>query len=159
MQSESMKSSDQRIQPVDILLVEDSPADVRLTREALHEAKVMNQLHVVKDGMEALLFLRRQGEYAASPRPHLILLDLNLPKKDGREVLAEIKQDEDLKRIPVVVLTTSKAEEDIVRTYNLHANAYITKPVDLTKFFEVIRALEEFWLAVVTLPPNGPKKP
>jgi CheY-like chemotaxis protein len=139
--------------------VEDSPADVRLTREALHEAKVINTLHVVKDGVAALAFLRKQGQYAGSPRPNLILLDLNLPKKDGREVLAEIKEDEDLKRIPVVVLTTSKAEEDIVRSYNLHANAFITKPVDLTRFFEVIRALEGFWLAVVTLPPNEHRKP
>jgi len=149
-----MKNSERSIQPVDILLVEDSPADVRLTREALHEAKVMNTLHIVKDGVEALAFLRQQGPYAASPRPKLILLDLNLPKKDGREVLAEIKQDESLKRIPVVVLTTSKAEEDIVRSYNLHANAYVSKPVDLARFFEVIRALEDFWLAVVTLPPG-----
>lgn len=154
-----MKNSKQRVQPVDILLVEDSPADIRLTREALHEAKVMNTLHVVKDGMAALAFLRKEGEYANSPRPNIILLDLNLPKKDGREVLAEIKQDENLKRIPVVVLTTSKAEEDVLRSYNLHANAFITKPVDLTQFFEVIRALEGFWLAVVTLPPNGDPKP
>ncbi|MGA2245068.1 MAG: response regulator [Verrucomicrobiota bacterium] len=153
-----MKNSGPQVCPMNILLVEDSPADVRLTREALTEAKVMHTLHVVKDGVEALAFLRRQGPYADSPRPNLILLDLNLPKKDGREVLAEIKQDESLKRIPVVVLTTSKAEEDIVRTYNLHANAYVTKPVDLNKFFEVIRSLEEFWLAVVTLPPNGPRK-
>jgi CheY-like chemotaxis protein len=153
-----MKNSESPVQPVDILLVEDSPADVRLTREALKEARVMNQLHVVKDGVAALAFLRHRDEYTDSPRPDLILLDLNLPKKDGREVLAEIKQDEDLKRIPVVVLTTSKAEEDIVNTYNLHANAYITKPVDLTKFFDVIRALEGFWLAVVTLPPPGQLK-
>lgn len=150
-----MKDPEQQIQPVNILLVEDSPADVRLTREALKEAKVMNTLQVVKDGVAALAYLRREGEFADCPRPNLILLDLNLPKKDGREVLAEIKRDENLKRIPVVVLTTSKAEEDILRTYNLHANAYITKPVDLNKFFGVIHALEEFWLAVVTLPPNG----
>jgi len=155
-----MNNSQPRVQPVDILLVEDSPADVRLTQEALHEAKVLNTLHVVRDGVEALAFLRKEGQYAGSPRPKLILLDLNLPKKDGREVLAEIKQDEKLKRIPVVVLTTSKAEEDIVRTYNLHANAYITKPVELTQFFEIIRALEGFWLAVVTLPPaNGRPNP
>ena len=152
MRSNKMKTSEP-LQPwVDILLVEDSSADVRLTREALQEANVINRLHVVKDGVEALAFLRNQGPYAASPRPALILLDLNLPKKDGREVLAEVKQDENLKRIPVVVLTTSKAEEDIVRSYDLHANAYITKPVDLTQFFEVIRALGGFWLAVVTLP-------
>ena len=146
------------VRPIDILLVEDSPADVRLTREALKEAKVLNTLHVVQDGMAALAFLRKEGQYAGSPRPDLILLDLNLPKKDGREVLAEIKQDENLKRIPVVVLTTSRAEEDVVRSYNLHANAYVTKPVDLTQFLEVIRAIEEFWLAVVTLPPGEKRK-
>ncbi len=142
------------VRPVDILLVEDSPADVRLTREALKEAKVLNELHVVQDGIEALAFLRKQGKYAGSPHPDLILLDLNLPKKDGREVLAEIKQDRDLKSIPVVVLTTSRAEEDVVRSYTLHANAYVTKPVDLAQFLSVIRSLEEFWLAVVTLPPR-----
>ena len=144
------------VQPIQILLVEDSAADVRLTREALKEAKIVNTLHVVPDGVAAMDFLRKQGPYAASPRPDLILLDLNLPKMDGREVLAEVKKDEDLKRIPVVVLTTSQAEEDVVRTYNLHANAYVTKPVDLKQFLSVIRAIEEFWLAVVTLPPaNG----
>jgi len=142
------------VSPIDILLVEDSPSDVRLTREALKEAKVLNTLHVAQDGVAALDFLRREGQYAGSPEPHLILLDLNLPKKDGREVLAEIKQDERLKRIPVVVLTTSRAEEDIVRSYNLHANAYVTKPVDLKQFLKVIRTIEEFWLAVVTLPPG-----
>ncbi len=140
------------VRPIDILLVEDSPADVRLTREALKEAKVLNTLHVVQDGMAAVDFLHRKGQYSGSPVPDLILLDLNLPKKDGREVLAEIKQDEKLKSIPVVVLTTSRAEEDVVRTYNLHANAYVTKPVDLRQFLEVIRSIEEFWLAVVTLP-------
>jgi len=142
------------VNPIDILLVEDSPADVRLTREALKEAKVLNTLHVVEDGVAALAFLRKEGQYALQPNPDLILLDLNLPKKDGREVLAEIKQDESLKRIPVVVLTTSRAEEDVVRSYNLHANAYVTKPVDLKQFLEVIRAIEAFWLAVVTLPPG-----
>jgi CheY-like chemotaxis protein len=140
------------VRPIDILLVEDNPADVRLTREALREARVINSLHVVEDGMEALDFLRKRARYAGSPSPDLILLDLNLPKKDGREVLAEIKQDENWRRIPVVVLTTSRAEEDIVRSYDLHANAYVTKPLDLTQFLEVIRVLEEFWLAVVTLP-------
>lgn len=150
-----MATLERTLQSVDILLVEDSPSDVRLTREALREAKVLNTLHVVKDGVAALAFLRREGEFAKKPRPNLILLDLNLPKKDGREVLAEIKQDEDLKRIPVVVLTTSKAEEDILRSYDLHANAYVAKPVDLPRFFDVIRALEGFWLAVVTLPSNG----
>lgn len=149
-----MSNSQRRIRPIDILLVEDSPADVRLTREALKEAKVLNNLHVVQDGVAALAFLRKQGQYAAVPQPDLILLDLNLPKKDGREVLAEIKQVDGLKRIPVVVLTTSRAEEDVVRTYNLHANAYVTKPVDLKQFLAVVRAIEEFWLAVVTLPPH-----
>jgi len=150
-----MTAREKQIHPVDILLVEDSPGDVRLTREALKDAKILNTLHVVQDGIAAMDFLRQQGQYAGRPRPELIMLDLNLPKKDGREVLAEIKQDENLKRIPVVVLTTSKAEEDIVRAYNLHANAYVTKPVDLAQFLNVIRALEEFWLAVVTLPPGG----
>jgi two-component system, chemotaxis family, response regulator Rcp1 len=144
--------------PIDILLVEDSPADVRLTREALKEAKVLNTLHVVEDGVAALEFLRKKGQYARSPSPDLILLDLNLPKKDGREVLAEIKQDRWLMQIPVVVLTTSRAEEDVVRSYHLHANAYVAKPVDLKQFLEVIRTIEEFWLAVVTLPPGEKRK-
>ena len=143
------------VRPVDILLVEDSPADVRLTREALKEAKVLNELHVVKDGVAALAFLRRKGAYAEKPRPDLVLLDLNLPKKDGREVLAEIKQDSELKLIPVVVLTTSRAEEDVIRSYKLHANAYITKPVDLQQFLSVVKTFEQFWLAVVTLPPKN----
>ncbi len=136
-----------------ILLVEDNEGDVRLTREALHEGKVANQLIVARDGVDALAVLRRTGGHADSPRPHLILLDLNLPKMDGRQVLAEIKADVDLRRIPVVVLTTSKAEEDIVRTYNLHANCYVTKPVDFEKFVSVIRTIDEFWLTVVRLPP------
>jgi two-component system, chemotaxis family, response regulator Rcp1 len=142
---------------IDILLIEDSAADIRLTREALKEAKVLNRLHVIEDGAAAMEYLRRQGPYAGSPRPDLILLDLNLPKKDGREVLAEIKQDEALMTIPVVVLTTSTAEEDVVRSYHLRANAYVTKPVNLQQFFEVVAAIEGFWLAVVTLPPNGPR--
>jgi chemotaxis family two-component system response regulator Rcp1 len=141
--------------PVEILLVEDNPADVRLTQEALKEGKVFNNLHWSKDGVEALEFLRRQGKHAGVPRPDIILLDLNLPKKDGREVLEEIKRDETLKRIPVVVLTTSKAEEDVLRTYNLHANCYVTKPVDLEKFMVVVKSIDIFWLTVVTLPPNG----
>jgi len=141
--------------PVEILLVEDNPGDERLTREALKEGKVYSNLHWVKDGVEALEFLRKQGKYAGKPRPDIILLDLNLPKKDGREVLQEIKTDEDLKRIPVVVLTTSKAEEDVLRTYNLHANCYVTKPVDLEKFMVVVKSIDVFWLTVVTLPPNG----
>jgi CheY-like chemotaxis protein len=141
--------------PIEILLVEDNPGDVRLTREALKEGKVYSNLHTVKDGVEAMEFLRRRGKYQDVPRPDIILLDLNLPKKDGREVLEEIKTDSDLKRIPVVVLTTSKAEEDVLRTYNLHANCYVTKPVDLEKFMIVVKTIDVFWLTVVTLPPNG----
>ena len=137
--------------PVEVLLVEDNPGDVRLTLEALKDGKVNNHLSVVEDGVEALAFLRREGKYADASRPDLILLDLNLPKKDGREVLAEIKTDEDLKRIPVVVLTTSKAEEDILKTYNLHANCYITKPVDFDQFV-VVRLVEDFWFTIVKLP-------
>ncbi len=135
-----------------ILLVEDNEGDVRLTREALHEGKVANTLMVAADGVEALAILRQQGKYADSPRPDLILLDLNLPRKDGRAVLAEIKEDPSLKRIPVVVLTTSKAEEDILRTYDLHANCYVTKPVDFDKFVSVVKTIDEFWLTVVRLP-------
>jgi CheY-like chemotaxis protein len=141
--------------PVEILLVEDNPGDERLTREALKEGKVYSNLHWVKDGVEALEFLRKQGKYKGMPRPDIILLDLNLPKKDGREVLQDIKNDDELKRIPVVVLTTSKAEEDVLRTYNLHANCYVTKPVDLEKFMVVVKSIDVFWLTVVTLPPNG----
>jgi len=141
--------------PIEILLVEDNPGDVRLTREALKEGKVYSNLHTVKDGVEAMEFLRRQGKYKDVPRPDIILLDLNLPRKDGREVLEEIKSDPVLKRIPVVVLTTSKAEEDVLRTYNLHANCYVTKPVDLEKFMVVVKTIDVFWLTVVTLPPNG----
>ena len=141
--------------PVEILLVEDNPGDERLTREALKEGKVYSNLYWVKDGVEATDFLRRRGRHAGAVRPDIILLDLNLPKKDGREVLEEIKTDEDLKRIPVVVLTTSKAEEDVLRTYNLHANCYVTKPVDLEKFMVVVKSIDVFWLTVVTLPPNG----
>jgi CheY-like chemotaxis protein len=141
--------------PVEILLVEDNPGDERLTREALKEGKVYSNLHWVKDGVDAMEFLRRQGKHAGAPRPDIILLDLNLPKKDGREVLQDIKNDPELKRIPVVVLTTSKAEEDVLRTYNLHANCYVTKPVDLEKFIVVVKSIDVFWLTVVTLPPNG----
>jgi two-component system, chemotaxis family, response regulator Rcp1 len=141
--------------PIEILLVEDNPGDVRLTREALKEGKVYSNLHTVKDGVEAMEFLRRQGKFKEAPRPDIILLDLNLPRKDGREVLEEIKSDDALKRIPVVVLTTSKAEEDVLRTYNLHANCYVTKPVDLEKFMVVVKSIDIFWLTVVTLPPNG----
>jgi len=145
-------SSEKNINPIDILLVEDNPGDVRLTKEALKEGKVRNNLHVAEDGVEAIAFLHREGRYSEMPRPDIILLDLNLPKKDGREVLAEIKCDEDLKRIPVVVLTTSMAEEDILKTYDLHANCYITKPVDLEKFISVVKMVEDFWLTIVKLP-------
>ena len=138
---------------MEILLVEDNAGDVRLTREALREGKVYNNLHWAKDGVEALEFLKREGKHADAPRPDIILLDLNLPKKDGREVLAVIKGDDQLKQIPVVVLTTSKAEEDVLRSYALHANCYITKPVDLDKFILVVKSIDRFWLTVVTLPP------
>jgi CheY-like chemotaxis protein len=140
---------------IDILLVEDSPSDVLMTQEALDYHKVLNQLHVVDDGEEAIAYLRRQGPFAQSPRPGLILLDLNLPKKGGLEVLRDIKADANLQSIPVVVLTSSKAEEDIVKSYGLHANCYITKPVEFTKFIEVVRTLREFWFSVVTLPPGA----
>lgn len=142
----------ERCKPVEILLVEDSPGDIRLTQEAFKEGKLLNSLHVVNDGVEALAFLRRQGKYTKAPRPDLILLDLNLPKKDGREVLAEMKADEDLRRIPVVVLTISEAEEDILKSYHLYANCFITKPVEFTKFMDVVRAIEDFWFSIVTLP-------
>ncbi|MGB9624404.1 MAG: response regulator [Phycisphaerae bacterium] len=141
--------------PIEILLIEDSVADVRLTMEALKEAKVVNRLSVVDDGVKAIDFLYRRGAYADAPMPDLILLDLNLPRKDGREVLAEIKADANLRRIPVVVLTTSHAEEDILRAYDLHANCYITKPVDFNQFMVVVQTIEDFWLTVVKLPPNG----
>ncbi|WP_425218154.1 response regulator [Tumidithrix helvetica] len=137
---------------VEILLVEDSPSDAELMIETFSDCRVLNHLHWVQDGVEAIQFLRRQGAYREVVRPDLILLDLNLPKKDGREVLAEIKADEDLKIIPVVVLTTSEAEEDILRSYNLHANCYMTKPVDLDRFIEVVRLIEGFWLVAVRLP-------
>ena len=140
--------------PVEILLVEDNPADVRLTKEALKEGKVYSNLHWAKDGVEALEFLRRGGKFADAPRPDIILLDLNLQKKDGREVLHEIKNDDKMKRIPVVILTTSKAEEDVLKSYNLHANCYVTKPVDLEQFIRVVKSIDMFWLTVVTLP-NG----
>lgn len=143
---------EQRGSPVEILLVEDNPGDVRLTEEALKESKVLNNLHVAEDGVEALEFLRREGRHADAPHPDLILLDLNLPKKDGRELLEEIKSHDDLKRIPVVVLTTSRAEEDILRMYDQHANCYITKPIDFEQFIEVVRSIENFWLTIVKLP-------
>ena len=140
--------------PIEILMVEDNPGDVRLTREALKHGKVSNTMHVVEDGVAALDFLYRRGAYGKAPRPDLILLDLNLPKKNGREVLQEIKQDTHLKTIPVVILTTSQAEEDVLRAYSLHANCYITKPVDFIQFTKIVRTIEEFWLTIVTLPPK-----
>jgi two-component system, chemotaxis family, response regulator Rcp1 len=140
-----------KLQPVEILLVEDSPTDILLAKEALEYSKIVNNLHTVPDGVEAIAFLRREGKYNDAPRPGLILLDLNLPKKDGREVLAEIKTDDKFKRIPVVVLTTSKNEADIFKAYGLHANCYIVKPVDFEKFAEVVRNIENFWFTVVTL--------
>lgn len=139
-------------QRIEILLIEDNPGDVRLTREALKDSKIHNNLSVVEDGVEAMAFLRREGKYSESPRPDIILLDLNLPRKDGREVLEEIKNDETLKRIPVVVLTTSDDEQDILATYDLHANCYITKPVDLTRFVTIVKNIENFWFSIVKLP-------
>ncbi len=140
---------------IEILLVEDNPGDVRLTKEALKDAKILNNLSVAGDGVEALSFLRRCGQYCEAPRPDLILLDLNLPKMSGQEVLAEIKSDNALKRIPVVILTSSSAEQDIMKSYNLHANCYITKPVDLDQFIEVVKSIEHFWLRIVKLPAEG----
>lgn len=139
--------------PIEILLVEDSPSDTDLTLEALKDFKVRNHVSVVEDGVQAMQFLRRQPPYAQAPRPDMIMLDLNLPRKDGREVLAEIKTDDNLKTIPIVVLTTSRAEQDILRAYQLNANCYITKPVDFNQFLDVVRSIESFWLYVVTLPP------
>jgi len=143
--------------PIEILLVEDSPSDTELTIEALQEARIRNHLNIAEDGVQALEFLRRKGKYADAPRPDLIMLDLNLPRKDGREVLAEIKSDESLRTIPVVVMTTSRAEQDVFQAYQHHANCYITKPVDFEKFLSVVRSIETFWLMVVTLP--QPPKP
>jgi chemotaxis family two-component system response regulator Rcp1 len=147
-------NDEQNCAPIEILLVEDNPGDVRLTAEDLKEGKVANQISVAVDGIDAMAFLRREGKYADAPRPDLILLDLNLPKKNGREVLAEIKADSNLKHIPVVVLTTSQAEKDIILTYNLHANCYITKPVDFGQFIDVVKSIEDFWFTVVKLPPK-----
>jgi two-component system, chemotaxis family, response regulator Rcp1 len=139
---------------IDILLVEDNEGDARLAKEAMRDSKMRNALHHVNDGEEALAFLKREGKYSQAPRPDLVLLDLNLPKKDGRQVLAEIKGDDRFKQIPVVILTVSSAEEDILKTYNLHANCYITKPIDLDQFMKVVRSVEDFWLTIVKLP-NG----
>ncbi|MCB0050193.1 MAG: response regulator [Caldilinea sp.] len=141
--------------PIEILLVEDNPGDVRLTQEAMRDAKVLNRLNVVPDGVTALEYLRKESRYANAVRPDVILLDLNLPRMDGRELLAIIKGDDNLKRIPVVVLTTSAAEEDVLRAYNLHANCYVTKPVELDQFIEVVKSIDSFWFSIVNLPPNG----
>jgi CheY-like chemotaxis protein len=141
-----------KVEPAQILLVEDSPGDVRLTREALRDAKICNELHVVRDGESALAYLRGEGEHAGAPRPDIVLLDLNLPRKDGREVLEEMKADDELRRIPVIVLTTSVAEGDVLRSYDLHVNAYVTKPLDLDGFVAVVRSIESFWLSIVRLP-------
>lgn len=140
--------------PIEILLIEDNPGDVRLTQEALREGKIINNLNVVSDGVQALDFLRQKGRYAGATRPDVILLDLNLPRKDGREVLEEIKEDPELKRIPVVVITSSSAEEDVLKSYNLHANCYISKPVDLEQFVAVVKSIEDFWMGIVKLPPK-----
>jgi CheY-like chemotaxis protein len=140
--------------PVEILMVEDNPGTVRLTQEVMRDSKVRNAMYVVDDGVEAMAFLRKQGRYASAPRPDLVLLDLNLPRKDGRETLAEMKQDEELKRIPVVVLTTSRSEDDVLRAYDLHANCYLNKPVGLEDFIKVVKSIENFWIEIVTLPPR-----
>ncbi len=143
---------EKNISPLDVLLVEDNPGDVRLMKEALQEDKLVYNLHVVVDGEQAMDFLLQKGDFTRSPRPDLILLDLNLPRKDGREVLAEVKNDPDLKHIPVVILTSSKAEQDIIKTYELHANCYISKPVDLEQFTKVVKSINDFWFTVVRLP-------
>ena len=140
--------------PIEILLVEDNPGDVRLLMETFREGKIRNRISLVEDGVEALAFLRKEGEHGSAPRPDLILLDLSLPRKNGQEVLAEVKQDADLKRIPVVVITSSQAEKDILQAYNNHVNCYLTKPVDLEQFMGVVKSVEEFWLSVVKLPPK-----
>jgi len=142
------------IKPIDILIVEDNQGDARLIREVLNDGKVFTTLHIVKDGVQAMEFLRKKGEYSKAPYPDLIILDLNLPKMDGREVLAEIKNDEKLKKIPVVIMTISQAEEDILKSYNLHANCFVTKPIDLDQFIKVIKSIEEFWFSIVKLPPK-----
>jgi len=145
-------SMDDNTRPIEILLVEDNEGDARLVQEAMRDAKMRNHMHMVEDGVEAMEFLRRQGRFGDAPRPDLVLLDLNLPRKDGRQVLAEMKTDPMLKRIPVVVLTTSNAEQDVLSAYDLHANCYVTKPVDFDKFMYVVRQIDEFWVKVVTLP-------
>ena len=152
----TMNSIGVNAMPIEILLVEDSPGDVRLTQEAFKDAKMHIHLNVAPDGAEAMAFLQRDGQYAGAPRPDLILLDLNLPRKDGREVLGEIKESPSLKSIPVVILTTSKSDEDVLRSYRLHANCYISKPVDLEGFFKVVHSIDDFWLSVVKLPREAP---
>jgi two-component system, chemotaxis family, response regulator Rcp1 len=151
-----MHTASDNWRPIEVLLVEDNPGDVDLTKEALMDAKVRNRLHVVDDGAKAIDFLFQKGAYTDAPRPDIILLDLNLPKKDGRQVLAEIKAEPRLTGIPVVILTTSQAEEDIIRSYQLHANCYITKPVDFKQFMKVVKSIEEFWLTIVKLPKSNP---
>ncbi len=146
-------TTNNRSKIIDILLIEDSSTDVLMIREALSEGKLLNKIHVAEDGVEALDFLHKRGKFASSPRPNLILLDLNLPRKNGREVLAEIKADEDLKRIPVVMLTTSSAEEDILKSYNLHANCYVVKPVEFDSFVKAVQSIQHFWFSIVALPP------
>ena len=146
-----------QVKPVEILLVEDSPADVLMTREAFDQAKMINTIHVVEDGEQAILFLRKAGAYASSPRPDLILLDLNLPRKNGREVLAEIKADESLRTIPVAILTTSNAEKDVIESYGLYANCYIVKPVQFENFVQAVQNIQNFWFGVVTLPSDTGK--
>jgi len=143
------------MKPIEILLVEDNPGDARLTREALAQSKIRNRLHLVRDGEEALAFLHHEGQFRDVPVPDLILLDLNLPRRDGREVLEDVKKHPDLKHIPVVILTSSQAEEDILRSYRLHANCFITKPVDLEQLNKVVQGIEQFWFTLVTLPPGG----
>src|SRR6056297_1294386 len=150
-------AANDNVRPIEILLIEDNPGDADLARDALETSKIYNSLYVVGDGEEAMAYLHGQGEYADAPHPDLILLDLNLPKKDGREVLAEIKADDDLRRVPVVVLTTSSDEQDILKSYNLHANCYITKPIDLEQFIRVVQSIQDFWFSIVVLPPNGKK--
>ncbi len=143
-----------KFKAVEILLIEDNPGDVRLTFEALKESKIINNLQVVEDGIEALSYLKKNGIYKDKPRPDLIILDLNLPKKDGREVLGEIKSEDSLKQIPIVILTTSEAEEDIIKSYELHANCYITKPVNMEQFIKVVKSVGDFWFSIVMLPPG-----
>ena len=144
-----------RAHMIDILVVEDNAGDVRLIREVLHDSKVFNTLFRVKDGVEAMDFLNKRGSYKNAPKPDLIILDLNLPKKDGREVLAEIKQDPDLKHIPIIIMTISQSEEDILKSYNLHANCFITKPIDFNQFIKVVKSIEDFWFSIVKLPPKS----